>query len=163
MKAILENRPSLGVFEQQYIPESSSIRFSVPSSPLRIYTYEGLQSISANLSLTSHTLTRLGKQHGRGDKEGCFSYVANLPLQQFFSHNLYKKYSDKAKRFGQQGTNTLPKLFRGSAAVALSPFLDLCNLAPLEMQLLLTSQFQFVFFVKIKSTENVSPRDNAFD
>ena len=95
-----------------------------PFSSFLLYLYiriKGCNQFHPTSPTLSRTLTRLGKQHGRGDKEGCFSYCANLPLQQFFSQNLYKKYTDKAKRFGQQGTNTLPKTFRGSAAVTKTP------------------------------------------
>ena len=123
MHEITGNWPSYGLFKQQYIPDPSCSHFFLLFSFVLIYTYiyKGLQSISSNLPSLSRTLTRLGKQHGRGDKEGCFSYCANLPLQQFFSHNLYKKYTDKANRFGQQGINTLPKPFRGSATVTKTP------------------------------------------
>lgn len=123
MHEITGNWPSYGVFKQEYIPDPSCSHSFLLFSPLYfIYVYiKGCNQFHPTSPSLSRTLTRLGKQHGRGDKEGCFSCCANLPLQQFFSHNLYKKYTDKANRFGQQGTNTLPKPFRGSAAVTKAP------------------------------------------
>ena len=111
---------------------------SFSSFPLYLYIYiyiyiKGCNQFHPTSPSLSRTLTRLGKQHGRGHKEGCFSFCANLPLQQFFSHNLYKKYTDKANRFGQQGTNTLPKPFRGSAAVTKTPLTSQFSTTELRM------------------------------